>query len=249
MVTTDTMWGMPPPDLALSRDEVHVWRASLVRPPAQIQAFQGVLTPDELERAGRFCFQGDAERFVAARAILRAILGSYLGLKPNQIHLRYTAHGKPYLPAASEREKLRFNLSHSRGLALYAVTRGREVGVDLESLDTGFDCEPIAVRFFSQRENATLAALPAERRREAFFACWTRKEAYIKARGAGLGIPLQQFDVSLVPGEPAALLDCRWAPQEVAHWTLHALDPGPGFTAAVAVEGQDWDLRCWQWPG
>ncbi|MGD1992884.1 MAG: 4'-phosphopantetheinyl transferase superfamily protein [Anaerolineae bacterium] len=247
MVSTDAVWATPPPDLALSPDEVHIWRASLVCPPGEIQAFQGVLTPDELERAERFCFQGDAERFIVARAILRAILGNYLRLKPGQIRFRYTQHGKPYLPAAAKREGLRFNLSHSRGLALYAVTRGREVGIDLESLDTGFDCHPIAVRFFSQRENATLDVLPAEWRREAFFACWTRKEAYIKARGAGLGIPLQQFDVSLVPGEPAELLDSRWAPEDVARWTLRALDPGPGFAAAVAVEGQSWCLRCWQW--
>jgi 4'-phosphopantetheinyl transferase len=132
---------------------------------------------------------------------------------------------------------------------LYAVTCGREVGVDLESLDTGVDYEQIAVRFFSRRENATLYALPAERRREAFLACWTRKEAYVKARGEGLGIPLQQFDVSLAPGEPAALLDCRWAPGDASRWTLHVVDPGPGFLAAVAVEGQNCRLRRWQWCG
>jgi 4'-phosphopantetheinyl transferase len=133
-------------------------------------------------------------------------------------------------------------------VALYAVTRGREIGIDLECIRFDLEVEKIAERFFSRREAATLRTLPPEVQRQAFFLCWTRKEAYFKARGEGLSLPLDQFDVSLIPGEPAALLSTQRDPYEVSRWSLQELTPAPGYAAALAVEGHGWGLACWQWP-
>src|SRR5207244_11453763 len=123
-----------------------------------------------------------------------------------------------------------------------------EVGIDLEYIRAEVADEPIAERFFASREIAALIGLPAPLRAEGFFNCWTRKEAYIKARGEGLTIPLDAFEVSLAPEEPAALLRVDSDPAEASRWSLQALAPGPGYVAAIAVEGRDWQLRCWEWP-
>jgi 4'-phosphopantetheinyl transferase len=133
-------------------------------------------------------------------------------------------------------------------VALYAVARGREVGIDLEFIRRDLEVEQIAERFFSRQEIATLRALPADLRRDAFFLCWTRKEAYIKARGEGLSLPLDQFDVSLIPGEPAALLSTRPDSDEALRWSLQELPLGSGYVAALAVEGRGRSFSCWQWP-
>ena len=139
-------------------------------------------------------------------------------------------------------------MSHADGVALYAVTRGRDVGVDIERIRADMASERIAARFFSPREVAALRALRPDRQGEAFFTCWTRKEAYVKARGAGITAGLDQFDVSLAPDEPAAILANREASEAHRRWSLHHLTPGPGYVGAVAVEGDGHTLTCWQWP-
>ncbi len=242
------MWLYPPESLALADDEVHVWRAFLDLATEQVEDLYRSLTPDEQERAGRFRFQRDREHFIVARGVLRAILGRYLKVEPGQLHFRYSPYGKPALTGESGGETLRFNLSHSYGLALYAVARSREIGVDLEHIRADLASERMAEQFFSAREIAALRALPANVQTEAFFNCWTRKEAYVKARGKGLSLPLHQFDVSLAPGEPATLVSTRGDPLEASRWSLQALYPGPGYAATLAVEGHSWRLRCWQWP-
>ena len=244
----DTSWELPPPVVALPGDEVHVWRARLDAPPERVRRLFDVLAPDERERAGRFHFQRDRDRFTVARGLLRGILGGYLNSAPERLRFEYGAQGKPTLAAGHNPGGLRFNVSHSEGVALFAVTRGREVGVDVERVSARVSCEEIAGRFFSPREVAGLRALPAASREAAFFDCWTRKEAYIKACGAGLSLPLDGFDVTLAPGEPAALLENRLDPAEVSRWSLRELHPWPGFAAAVAVEGRGWRLKCWRWP-
>ncbi len=248
MTATERVWLSPAADLTLSHEQVHVWRASLDLPASRVQSLQHTLTPDEQNRAARFHFERDRRHFVVARGVLRAILGRYLGVQPHQLRFCYSTYGKPALVAAPGQDTLSFNLSHSGGLALCAITRGRQVGIDLERIRTDVEHEHIAERFFSSQENAALRALPPALRAEAFFNCWTRKEAYIKASGEGLSLPLDQFDVSLVPGEPAALLDARGDAQEATRWSLRALSPGVGYAAALAVEGHGWQLECWQWP-
>jgi len=206
------------------------------------------LSEDEQARAERFYFQIDRERFVVARGALREILGVYLNRAAKSVLFCYGPHGKPALAHDPGRNTIHFNVSHSHGVALYAVTRGREIGIDLEFIRESLEVEQLAERFFSQREIATLRGLPVNLRKHAFFLCWTRKEAYIKARGEGLSLPLDQFDVSLIPGEPAALLRTQADPDETLRWSLQELSVDPGYVSALAVEGRGWSLSCWQWP-
>lgn len=249
MITAlDRLWYPPPTDLTLSSDEAHVWRASLDQPTSRLQSLQHTLAADELSRATRFRFQKDRHHFIIARGLLRAILSRYLDVEPSQLRFYYSDYGQSSLTPTPGQDTLRFSLSHSDGLALYAVTRGREIGVDLERVRPVAEAEQIAERFFSAQENAVFRTLPASLKYEAFFTCWTCKEAYIKARGKGLSLPLDQFDVSLVPGEPAMLLSTRGDPQEASRWSLRDLMPGPGYMAALAVEGHGWRLTCWQFP-
>lgn len=243
------MWDPSPQDLKLQSNEVHVWQATLNLEPAQVDSLMRVLLPDEQVRASRFYFQKNREHFIVARGSLRVILGRYLNTEPEQLQFRYNSYGKPALIGQSGSNGVRFNLSHSRGLALYAIARGREIGVDLEYIRSDFADGQIADRFFSLREAKALGAIPTDSRIAAFFNCWTRKEAYIKARGKGLTLPLDQFEVSLVPGEPATLLRVSGNPDETSRWSLRELLPASGYVAALAVEGHDWQLKCWQWQG
>ena len=242
-------WRAPPKELALEDEQVHVWRASLDGPPSRVDALRQTMTVDELERSERYRFDEDRWRFVVARGTLRCILARYLKTVPEQVRLRYGKRGKPHLVGQSGAAGLQFNVAHADGLALFAVARGRRIGVDIEGMDRDLAALEIADRFFSPREIAALRQLPAEARAEGFFNGWTRKEAYIKARGDGLSLPLDRFEVSLAPGEPAALLSTAWDPEEASRWSLKELVPGPGYAGAVAVEGRGWQLKCWEWDG
>jgi 4'-phosphopantetheinyl transferase len=243
------IWQDPPQRLVLESGEVHVWRIALDRPVEGLAGLQQTLSPDELERAGRFYFQRDRDHFIAGRGCLRQILGGYLDAAPGGLSFSYSSFGKPSLSGDFARGGLRFNLSHSGGLGLVAVTDLGEVGVDIECIRPELAGEDIARHYFSPSEVAALFGLPPESRIEAFFTCWTRKEAYIKARGEGLSLPLEQFDVTLAPGEPARLLATRPDPSEAQRWTLHALEPGNGYLAAMAVEAQGCKLCCWEFQG
>ncbi len=247
MTTIPPVWLDPPTTPTLERDAVHVWRIELNQPPTVLAALRSTLAPDELARADKFYFQRDRDHFVVARGALRAILARYLGVGPRGPQFSYGPQGKPALLPEWGAGALRFNLSHSHELALCAVTSDREVGIDVEQIVADRAEPGIAEHFFSQREVAALRALPPEQWNQAFFNCWTRKEAYIKARGEGLSLPLALFDVSLAPGEPAALLAALGDPREVTRWRLRELEPGPGYAAAIMVEGQSWELRCWRW--
>ena len=244
-------WPSPPVELALGSDAVHVWRADLDPPDWQLQRLRCTLAAGELDRAGRYRFERERRRFIAARGMLRDVLGHYLHVEPGQVRFCTTGNGfgKPALAPSPGRATLRFNLAHSGGLALCAVAQGREVGVDLEQIRLVDEADQIAERFFSARECATIRALPSRTRQAAFFTCWTRKEAVVKAWGTGLALPLDRFDVSLTPGEPARLLRVRGDARECARWSLQELAPGTGYVAALAVEGGGWQLRCWQWSG
>ena len=244
---TSSSWDSPPKTLLLPTNAVHVWRASLHVSTSELRAFEDTLAVDERARAERFYFQKHREHFIAGRGLLRNILSRYLDMEPDQLRFCYNAYGKPALTEETDAAGLCFNLSHSHEMALYALTRGREIGIDIEYFRPDVEAEKLAERFFSPREAAVFRALPEHLRKEGFFNCWTRKEAYIKAEGQGMSIPLSAFDVSLTPGEPAALLRTENHPQETSHWSLQALTPEPNYAAALAVKGHDWELKCWQW--
>ena len=205
---------------ALERDEVHVWHASL----DQDWPVTDCLSRDERDRAGRFIFEKDRRRFTAARAMLRTILGKYLRAAPGELHFRYGAHGKPFLPDV----EVQFNVSHSDGVGIIGIARGRQIGVDLERIRAAaFDWRGMA-RFFSQAEQSAIEGMPAGERTDAFFRQWVRKEASIKARGEALFPWISQ-------------------PMDEVHWPVSDLTLEPEFAAAVCVEGTGFRLRHFSW--
>ncbi len=228
--------------ISLPSDEVHVWLASLnISSRTCASYYDTLLSPDERARADRLRFSHLREAFIAARGLLRILLGRYLDMPPANARFSYNEQGKPQLAPTADASlndvNLHFNLSHSESLALYAITRIGPVGVDVEHLYPLEDMHHLVARFFSAREQAAFNTLPAHQKPLAFFTCWTRKEAYSKARGEGLTLPLTQFDVSLKPGTPARLLADRQNPDAVSTWSLHDLPPIPGYTAALAIKG------------
>lgn len=231
--------------LPLPEDEVHLWRVDLEAVGGDEFRWQQVLSSEELTRAGRFHLSRDRQRFVASRAWLRTILAGYLKMAPSSLSFSYSKKEKPALGPPFASSNITFNVSHSGRIALLAFTRGREIGVDVEHLRSDSDLEGISRRFFSTNERNQLAALPTEERAAAFFRCWTRKEAYIKATGDGLSLPLDQFDVSLGPGESNALLATRPDASEAGRWLLREVPAGPGYMAALCVVGHDWKLHDW----
>lgn len=244
-LTKPSFWCLPFPP-RLERDEIHVWRTDLNEQSDELQSFLGVLNATERTRAERFHFKKDRDRFVIARGILRMILGRYLHVEPERLQICYGPHGKPALADVHKKDRLHFNVSHSHSLTLYAIARERELGMDLEYVRHGFATESIARHVFSPGEIEKFLKLPPSQRDQAFFNCWTRKEAYVKAVGKGLSLPLNQLEVSFAPGEPAALLSENG--KNVSGWSLRDLSPGPGYVAAIAIEGVVSGLSNWQWP-
>jgi 4'-phosphopantetheinyl transferase len=230
------------------KDEVHVWQASLDRQTANLKAFWATLSLEESASAARFRWPRDRDRYVVSHGLRREILGGYLGVSPGGLVFGHNRHGKPYLAGDHALSGLRFNVAHSHGVALIAVTLYREVGIDLEYTGRALAVGSIAEQFFSPSEVTVLRALPVGERRQGFYDCWTRKEAYLKARGTGLPPRLDAFDVSLRPGEAAAILAHREDPLEVHRWTLRALATEPGYAAALCVEGSGWRLRPMRYP-
>lgn len=247
MTTFPSLWRLAPARPRLGENEVHVWRADLNQPPATLQALLATLSADERCRSARFYFARDAERFVIARGLLRTILGLYLQIRPERLRFRYNAFGKPELSTPADRRPLRFNISHSHNQALFAFSSEWEIGVDTEYLRENFDTRELSDCVFSPYEVSTLSALPAHQQTKAFFNCWTRKEAYVKARGEGFSFPLDCFDVSLAPGEPAVLLSHRRDPRETWRWSLCDLPSDSSYASAVVVESHHWQMQCWDW--
>ncbi len=231
----------------LGADEIHVWRVRLEQPAEVYRACHDTLAPDESERARRFHFDRHRQQFVIARGALRSVLGHYLGRPPGQLRFAYSAFGKPEVEGEEGGGRLRFNLSHAEGVALIALTRDREVGVDVEVVREEFPGVEIAERFFSAREVETLLSLPEEARVGAFFLYWTRKEAYIKALGEGLSHSLQQFSVSLADGESRVMSEPEGVAPEAPVWTVKGLSLGGSHHAAVAFRGAVVNFRFWQW--
>jgi 4'-phosphopantetheinyl transferase len=232
-----------PDAVKLGRGEVHVWFGRLNRTPERLTRMRTILSPDETARADRFFMDVHRNRFIAARALLRDLLAGYLGQPPEAIRFAYNEWGKPAIAPGYASSDLRFNLSHSQDLAMYAFVLERDVGVDLEIIRAEVANERIAESFFSPGEVETLRALPREHQVEGFYNCWTRKEAYVKARGQGLSIELDSFDVSLTPGEEARII--RGDDRE--GWSLVAFKPEDGCVAAMATQGSPLRIAKPRW--
>lgn len=203
-----------------------------------VRELVALLSRAERQRASRLVFDDDRRRFIVARARLRQLLAARLGVQPESVELTYGMHGKPSLARRFADSGLRFNLSHSDDVAVYALSHRREIGIDVEPVRVIADADSIAARFFSRRENEAYLALDPRDKPQGFFNCWTRKEAFIKALGDGLYHPLDRFDVSLAPGEPAMILRVENTPGHDCGWRMESFSPAPGFVAAVVTESR-----------
>lgn len=233
--------------MKLTANQVDIWDIDLSGEKDGVEFCRGLLAPDEIERADRFYFEKHRRRYTVGRAALRQILGRYLDFAPEKLIFAYGEKGKPELAGGLEESGIQFNLSNSDEAALLGVTQGLTVGVDIELINPEFATREIAERFFSAPEVQCLRALPAEIQSEAFFSCWTRKEAYIKALGEGLSVPLDSFEVAFAPDVPAALLAVRVNPAEVARWSMYNIEVDKRYKAAVVVQGKGHQLRRMRW--
>jgi 4'-phosphopantetheinyl transferase len=228
-------------------DEVHVWTAFVSEASAFIPAFELTLSGEEAKRAARFLRPEDRSRYVAARGILRQMLGRYLAEAPARLGLVAGPFGKPALASRAGQPLLEFNLAHTGDVIVFAVTIGRRVGVDTEAVRSDLDALALARSQFSEAEARVLEALPPAERTDAFFRCWTRKEAYVKARGEGLGFSLKQFSVSFGRDEPPGLQWVADDPSASGRWSVFDFPPAPGYAGAVVVEGRPARLAVRQW--
>jgi 4'-phosphopantetheinyl transferase len=215
---------------------VEIVVAPLNVPPRALHRYSLDLSEDERQRAGRYAFEREWRRFVVARGRLRQLLGERLGARPQDIAFTYGKHGKPALARPYSHSGLSFNLAHSGDLAVYAFAQAQELGVDVEAMRPLADADGIASRFFSATEKQAYQTLASCHRRTGFFNCWTRKEAFVKALGDGLSHALEDFDVSLAPGEPARILRVADTPGDACGWRLESFVPAPGFVGALVTE-------------
>jgi 4'-phosphopantetheinyl transferase len=227
------------PDIQISGREVHVWFTPTDSRNAA-EEVERVLSPDERERAGRFCFDHLRHSFILARAGLRALVGAYLRVAPEDIRFRCGPMGKL---ALGRNDTLQFNLSHSHGLASFAFTLGCQIGIDVEWIRPLADFEDIAHRFFNAAEVTDMLSVPESDRRRAFFRCWTRKEAYVKAIGVGLSTPLDQFRVTFLPAEAPRIIQSNGDPEVGSSWSLHDLMLPPDYAGALAYRDVERPVR------
>ena len=231
-------WQSLPDLFDLSRGQVHVWRGSLERSQAERDVLWQFLSVDERARAERFHFDVHRHHYIEGRGLLRWLNGRYLSISPQDIQFSYGEYDKP---ALVNEPALQFNVSHSHKGLLIGFAWDVAIGVDIEHVRRLDDMDNIARRYFSPVESAAYLSVADSEKPDTFFNCWTRKEAFIKAVGEGLSFPLDEFNVSLLPGEPARLLKVRGSKQEAASWSMRSFDPFPGYRGALIVESQNLD--------
>lgn len=241
-------WKPPAGNVDLLTEDVHVWSALLDVQEDVLHVLQQTLDANEQKRAERFYFELDRARFIASHGLLRTILGSYIHIEPGKLRFSYNSQGKPFLAESFQGKTLEFNMSHSHEFALFAVTFNRRVGVDLEHIYSFAETDSLANRILSKREKTAWLKYSMNERLNTLFRYWTCKEAYVKATSAGLSLPLEKIHISLMLESEARLLSINRSTREASHWSLHELNPVPGFAAALVVEGFDNRLHHWQWP-
>jgi len=241
-----TVWSQAPSPLVFPARRVDIWRV-LLNEPATASALGSVLSGDEIARASRFHFEKDRTHFTRCRSALRDILTSYLAISATDIRFEYLSSGKPQLVAEQNPLALQFNVSHSAGMALIAVGGELRLGVDLEKIRGDVDTKSLAERFFSLRECTGLQSLPDHLRVPGFFACWTRKEAFLKATGDGLSFPLTDFSVTTHPDLDPVLEELRGNPEAGKDWFLADLSVADGYRATVALDGSHSRLATYSW--
>jgi len=242
------LWARAPSSLSLEPGELDLWRIGLLQPDWIKDRCRQVLADDEAGRAARFRFPADQDRFLITHGAIRHILAGYLTVSPEAVRFEYGNYGKPEI--VGDGSNLRFNLSHSADLAIAAIVRESRIGVDVERVRTDAPCMEIAEQYFSAGEIAQLKSVSSDQQTEAFFDCWTRKEAYVKACGAGLSVPLNSFEMPFGSAqEAAALFTLPTAKSnDIRFGTMYALSPLPDYKVATVVEGREGHkIRYWDW--
>lgn len=230
--------------LCLEKNEVHIWRLE-PQPAIDVSRYLELLSEEERERAARFRFPHLTHSFIVDHGRMRLILGAYAQLAPQKLEFNFNEFGKPDLANCSA--PLRFNLSHTKGLSALAVCVDAAVGIDVEAARVMNDWRDVAQSHLSRSEVAALENAEPMDQQNAFFRCWTRKEAFLKAHGRGLSIPLDSFAVSLAVEEMPRLLECAWGPEETKRWSLFSLEVARNFAGALAIEGKGWRIRYFDW--
>lgn len=220
----------------LADHEIHLWSSSVLKTESIKEKLYSTLSPDERERAARFRFSEQRRAYIVTRGLLRSILSCYVGIKPGKLQFAYGVRGKPTLTDIP----IYFNVSHSKDMAVYAIAREAKLGVDVEYIRPMPDLESIAKQFFSAAEYDDLLALEVGQRCEAFFNCWTRKEAYLKAIGEGLYAPLDQFQVTLKLGHAPSFVTIQGLQNLAAEWSLFDWKPTEQYAGAIAIYGNKW---------
>jgi len=228
----------------LPEKAIHFWYCDFNQNRAKLESYHALLSQDEKIRSGRFKFDRDKECYVISRGILRLLLSTYLKLSPEDLVFGYTDFGKPFL---SNDSAIKFNISHSGNMAVFAFARNQEVGVDIEQIKDNFEVLELAHNFFSKNEIEVLENQSKEDLPRAFFRCWTRKESFIKAEGSGLSFPLDQFAVSLENDQQAELLNTQWDSKEKDHWQLFSFIPAQEYIAAVAIRSRTQGFCHYNW--
>jgi 4'-phosphopantetheinyl transferase len=221
-------------------EDVHVWAVALDDAGFDAALWRDRLSPEEQARAARFKFARDQKRFIIAHAALRDLIAGYLKMKAANLRFDEGSSGKPKLAPPFDKSGVKFNLSHSHETALVAVHHGSEIGVDIEFIRAEFEFHEVAGHFFTKREITALNALPPVLQRQAFYKCWTSKEAFLKAKGTGLSGKLDEVEITLA-GQHAQVT------ASVAGWSLSELDPGGGYEAALVRQGGPVKISCYRW--
>lgn len=230
------------PSQPLTDSDLHIWCASLNASPENLSYYLSLLSPDEVRRAERFYFERDRNRFIIGHGLLRFLLGGYLNMNPAEIVFVYGEYGKPSLKPVETNKVLEFNVAHSQDLVLYAFNWDRKVGIDVEYMIPLADMDDFARQFFSPKESQFINSLSGKQKEDAFFKTWTCKEAFMKANGTGLTIPINQVEITLSANEEVRLNSIGSDNDELARWHLELFEPISGYQAAMAVEG--YDGRC-----
>ena len=241
-----TAWQPAPDRVSLAPGTVDIWRTRLDLPPSRIQSYRDLLSAQELARAERFRGRRKQREYVISRGLLRALLGQALDCDPASVEFSYSAHNKPMILSPAGRPRLGFNVTHSHEQTLIALCPGQDVGIDVEQLRTNLEFRKLATRFFSTREAAELETYTEVGIPQAFFACWTRKESFVKALGEGIAFGLSEFSVSVDPYQERVELQTHWDESFAAGWTIMNIGMGPEYAAAFAVNLPDCRVCCWQ---
>lgn len=230
--------------MVLGEKEIHVWRINF---NAQLKAqrfFHDLLNPDEKDRVSKFRFAKDKRKFNISRGVLRILVGEYLEMDPQKVTFRYEKYGKPQL---QHETRMKFNVSHSGDMAIIGFVKDYDIGVDIEHVKNDFNVLDLAENFFSRHEIEMLRTIPPKEQPLAFYRCWTRKEAFIKAEGSGLSFPLHEFTVSMTKDNEAKLEHTDWNPDAKHQWSMFSFKPAQNYIAALAINDSATSFKVFDW--